>query len=111
MLARCTNGLAMDGNCNAGGREKLSPFEGPQAASDSEGTAAAPSAITAPPTIWQHRIQPMAPAAPISTDTENSTFRHPAVSLWQAIRSPSRQRDYSLELSSRANSCALSCAP
>ena len=32
-LARCTNGLAMDGNCNAGGREKLSPFEGPQAAS------------------------------------------------------------------------------
>ena len=38
---------AMDGNCNAGGREKLPPFEGPQAASDSEGRVAAPSAITA----------------------------------------------------------------
>jgi hypothetical protein len=46
-LARCTNGLAMDGNCDAGGREKLSPFEGPHAASDSEGRVAAPSAITA----------------------------------------------------------------
>jgi putative transposase len=46
-LARCTNGLAVDGNCNAGGRERLSPFEGPQAASHSEGSAAAPSAITA----------------------------------------------------------------
>jgi hypothetical protein len=37
-LARCTDGFAMDRN--AGGREKLPPFESPQAASDSEGCVA-----------------------------------------------------------------------
>jgi hypothetical protein len=46
-LARCTDGLAMDCNCNAGGREELPPLEGPQAASDSEGRLAATSASVA----------------------------------------------------------------
>ena len=46
-LARRTDGAAMDWNCDAGGREKLPPFEGPQGASDFEGRVAAPSASVA----------------------------------------------------------------
>jgi putative transposase len=39
--------LRWTANCNAGGREQLPPLEGPQAASDSEGRVAAPSANAA----------------------------------------------------------------
>jgi hypothetical protein len=46
-LARCADGVAMDYNRNAGSREKLPSFEGPQAASRSEGCVAAPSASAA----------------------------------------------------------------
>ena len=42
-LARRTHGAAMDWNRNAGGRDKLPPFEGPQATPDFEGRVAAPS--------------------------------------------------------------------
>ena len=42
-LAQRPHGAAMDWNRNAGGREKLPPFKGPQATPNSEGRVAAPS--------------------------------------------------------------------
>ena len=61
-LARRPHGAAMDWNRNVGGREKLPPFEGPQATPNSEGRIACAINkrcwITNPlaEKTWQHRI-------------------------------------------------------
>src|SRR5258707_9274553 len=59
-LARCADGVAMDWNRNAGGREELSPFEGPQAAPGSDSPVAATSPTLPPrPTPCQQTPPPI----------------------------------------------------
>jgi hypothetical protein len=64
----------MDRNRNAGGREELPPFEGPQAAPDygprcCDISKRCSATNPLPAKICPHRIQPMAPDALISTGT------------------------------------------
>ena len=77
-------------------------LKAPQAASDSEAPGAAQSAKSCSMTnplaakIWQHRIQPMAPAAPISTG--NGTIRHNSVQDITTIVTKDNRRQTMLKL-------------
>src|SRR5262245_57553112 len=83
----------MDWNCDAGSREKLPPFEGPQAASDSEGRVAAPSTSVARRQdccqqksgsigFNQWRLCPQFQQAPGLSGTKTSNcFVHKAISI------------------------------